>query len=124
MNEDEAPSTNKQEKLERVTVAKSMRNVEDILLDLAAGVELEGDEERLADRLMYEKHKQRVGKYKKEKKPANEHDFPILTADGTVIEPSKKKAKKITVQKEYEVKMDGNAPMASDVVVKAADFVS
>jgi len=123
MNEDQAPNNNKQEKLENVTMSKSMRNVEDILLDLAAGVELTGDEERLADVLMYEKHKQHVGKYKKEKKPANEHDFPILTADGSVIPPAKK-PKNTTVQKEYKVKIDGNAPMATDVVVKAADFVS
>lgn len=121
--EPEAPNPNKQEKLERVTMSKSMRSVEDILLDLAAGVELDPDEERLADRLLFEKHGQHTEKFKKEKKPANENDFPILTADGGVIPPSKKKKSK-NVQKEYQVKVDGNAPMASDVVVKAADFVS
>lgn len=119
---EETPNPNKQEKLENKTMSKNMRNTEDILLDLAAGVTLDPDEERLADRMMYEKHGQRVGSFKTSKK-TNDYEFPIIMADGTVIEPANKKAKK-TVQKEYQVKLDGNAPIGSDVVVKAADFVS
>lgn len=55
------------EELPRNTMTKSIRNIEEILADVATGAELSPTEERLVDRITHEKTGKRFGKFKLKK---------------------------------------------------------
>lgn len=100
MNE-EKPERTKLEDLQRKTMAKSMRNLEDILADIVVdpNVKLSDNEQRLVDRHLFEKTGKHFGKFK-DKTPKPVSDIPTVgknrdntDAEGKPIDPDKKKPK-------------------------------
>lgn len=123
MEEDKNPKPLDQaelEKLPRKTLAKSMRNAEDILVDLAAGVELDEDEERLADLLVFQAHGKHIGRFKNQK--PEEEPEPVLNARGDFGDTEKTRDSKKPKLRKNEMVVEPKG--TSDVVLKAEDVVS
>lgn len=69
------------EKIGRRTLGKNMRNLEDIMADYIAGVELDVDEEKLLDRQVHEKTGKHIDKYKP-KPPKPKFKGMVISRDG------------------------------------------
>lgn len=67
------------EELPVTTFAKNMRNVEDILADVAVGNEISLDEERLVDAITFQKTGKRYGKFKNPKK-SKIKSMPVISS--------------------------------------------
>lgn len=62
-------------------MAKNMRNLEDIMASYIAGEKLPADEERLLDRMIFEKEGKHIGKFK-DKKPKPNDEVVLSPRDG------------------------------------------
>lgn len=105
----------------------SMRNVEELLAEVATGGELTVDEERLIDRITFEKKGQRFGRYATiQVKPVL--SIPTISKDtsfaATTAPPSKPSSQRSPkhVQKGKPVPMAGDLPMGNPIT--AAGMVS
>lgn len=95
----------KLEKIARKTIAKNMRNLEDIMADYIAdpNIKLDEHEAALLDRQVFEKTGKHIGKFKNPKKKLPKNVDIVISADGDAKGQKDPVSKALKVRKEPKI---------------------